>query len=543
VDVASQHWQLNSSRRELWESFVTVVDEVRPRAFLMENVPDIALTGDQEIFRNVVSGAELAGYRVHARIIYAWQYGVPQLRPRLFIAGTRIGYAAPLQWPEPLYTEQESAPSLIEAIGDLPPLEGGWREEWQARSAYAGPESRYQREMREWLPVNPEELHDHITRTVRGDDRETFDLMRSNNLKYHQLDEDRRRYRVTSRAQREGRVHKEGGKEHSFGNKYNILDPGQPCITITAHMSKDGYWYIHPFQNRTLSIREAARVQSFPDGFRFHGTPSNRFHQVGEAVAPLVATALGGSLLRSVTGKDSRIECLKTGEIRSSLLSWYSDDSSGSQLPWASQREGGTEIPEELRAWRVLLGELSVASIKSEKEQNQRWKTVINRWADHERFLGESPRGRRMFLRANRIEKNEVLLHQIAIQLREGLPWSEWVRRDLDGLGRDRIRQCLAMVGITADRSCSVGLGRMVGRIMGDPDIEATSSRQLRELNLGLILGGDPDGRIYRAAVAVADRWCTPKPQCEGLSGGSDQPCPLCVPGLCSFALAAGPAD
>ena len=57
----------------------------------MENVGDIAQTGDQEIFRGIISRAEKAGYRVDARLIYAWQFGVPQLRPRLFIAGTRIG--------------------------------------------------------------------------------------------------------------------------------------------------------------------------------------------------------------------------------------------------------------------------------------------------------------------------------------------------------------------------------------------------------------------------------------------------------------------
>jgi DNA (cytosine-5)-methyltransferase 1 len=55
VDVADQHRRLNEGRRELWESFMTVVEDVRPRAFLMENVPDIAMTGDQEVFRNVVS--------------------------------------------------------------------------------------------------------------------------------------------------------------------------------------------------------------------------------------------------------------------------------------------------------------------------------------------------------------------------------------------------------------------------------------------------------------------------------------------------------
>jgi DNA (cytosine-5)-methyltransferase 1 len=534
-DVAGQHWQLNSSRRELWESFMAVVEDVRPRAFLMENVPDIALTGDQEIFRNVVSCAEAAGYRVHARIVYAWQYEVPQLRPRLFIAGTRIGYSSPLVWPEPQFSDQESAPSLLDAISDLPSLEGDWWEEWQKRDQYEGPSTSYQQLMRDWLPVGRQELHDHITRKVREDDKATFQLMRATGKKYHELEDEHRRYQVTSRAQREGRIQKESGKEHSFGNKYNILEPDQPCLTITAHMSKDGYWYIHPSQNRTLSIREAARVQSFPDGFRFHGTPSNRFHQVGEAVAPLVGFALGSALLGAVQKEETDSDWLQPEDVRSALLTWYSTEGGGSQLPWARQKENGDEIPETLRAWRVFLGELIVANLNPD-QQMPFWMRLLSRWPTHEGFLADPEPNRRRTFRSLQLEKVEGLLHQVAIELREQLPWSEWVRRDLAGLGRDRIRQCLAMVGITADRSCSVGLGRLVGRVMGVEQFADSGSRQLRELHLGLMLGGDPDGRVYRAAVAVADRWCGPDPSCEGKKGGEEQPCPLSGIGLCEYA-------
>lgn len=535
-DVAGQHWELNSSRRELWESFMTVVEDVRPRAFLMENVPDIALTGDQEIFRNVVSRAEGADYRVHARIIYAWQYGVPQLRPRLFIAGTRIGDSSPLQWPEPQYADQETAPCLMDAISDLPPLEGDWWEDWQVREAYKGPVTAYQQLMRDWLPVNGVELPDHVTRKVRGDDRDTFQLMRATGKKYHELEDEQRRYQVTSRAQREGRLQKESGKEHSFGNKYNILRPDEPCITITAHMSKDGYWYIHPSQDRTLSIREAARVQSFPDGFRFHGTPSNRFHQVGEAVAPLVGYALGQALLRAVEETQSSGDWRQPEEIRTALVNWYSTEAGGSQLPWVKQKENGEEIPEPLRAWRVFLGELMVSPMKPAQQQCF-WKRLLGRWPDHETFLEDPEPSRRRTFRSLQREKIEGLLHQVAIELREELPWSEWVRRDLEGLGRDRIRQCLAMVGITADRSCGVGLGRMVGRVTGIEQLADSGSRQLRELHLGLMLGGDTDGRVYRAAVAVADRWCGVDPLCEGGNGGDQKSCPLCDLNLCHHRL------
>ncbi|MEA5442085.1 DNA cytosine methyltransferase [Cyanobium gracile] len=535
-DVAGQHWELNSSRRELWESFMTVVEDVRPRAFLMENVPDIALTGDQEIFRSVVSRAEASDYRVHARIVYAWEYGVPQLRPRLFIAGTRIGYSSPLQWPEPEYSDQGSAPSLMDAISDLPPLEGDWWEEWQTREHYDGPSTAYQRLMRDWLPVERKEVYDHITRKVREDDKCTFQLMRSTGKKYHELEDEHRRYQVTSRAQREGRIQKESGKEHSFGNKYNILRPDEPCITITAHMSKDGYWYIHPSQIRTLSIREAARVQSFPDGFRFHGTPSNRFHQVGEAVAPLVGLALGKALLRAVDDSEASSDWRQPEDIRTTLVCWYSAEPGRSQLPWARQKENGDEIPEVLRAWRVFLGELIVASMKPAQQQ-QFWKRLQSRWPDHEAFLADPEHSRRRAFRSLQLERFEHLLHQIAIELQENLPWSEWVRRELDGLGRDRIRQCLAMVGITEDRSCSVGLGRMVGRVLAIDDLVHSSSRQQRELHLGLMLGEDSEGRVYRAAVALAERWCGVEPVCDGNRGTDEEPCPLAS--CCAFNMGA----
>jgi DNA (cytosine-5)-methyltransferase 1 len=527
--VIDQHRQLNEGRRELWESFLTVVEEVMPRAFLMENVPDIALTGDQEVFRGIVSRAEAAGYRVHARIVYAWEYGVPQLRPRLFIAGTRVGYAAPLQWPEPVCTSIEEAIPLEDAISDLPELLGDWWEQWGEHSSYAGPRTPYQQLMRNWLPVMDDELLDHITRKVRGDDLETFQLMRETGLRYHELDDDQRRYSVTRRSAPS--TSDPDNREHSFSNKYNILKPHEPCLTVTAHMSKDGYWYIHPKQNRTLSIREAARVQSFPDGFHFHGTPSNRFHQVGEAVAPLVGAALGGALLEAVLDSEPHEEWTDPNAVRDELVRWYREEGGDALLPWARQRENGVDLPDSLKAWRAFLGEFLVSRLPVQRQQTF-WPQLMNRWPDHEAFLDDP--NRRRTLRSFSFEGLEALLEEVAIQLKDQLPWSQWVRNDgLAGVGRDRIRQCLAMVGITADRSCSTALGRLVARVRNLPELETEKSRQLRELNLGLMLGGDQDGRIYRSAVAVADRWCGSQPQCEGARETDERPCPLHHAGLC----------
>ena len=524
-----QHRQLNEGRRELWESFLTVVEEVMPRTFLMENVPDIAQTGDQEVFRGIVSRAENAGYRVHARIIHAWEYGVPQLRSRLFIAGTRIGYSAPLQWPNPVCSSVEQAVPLEDAISDLPPLIGDWWEQWGEQGDYAGPQTQYQELMRNWLPLTEVEIPDHITRKVRGDDLETFQLMRETGLRYHELDDEQRRYSVTRKSPPTS-INTDT-REHSFRNKYNILKPNEPCLTVTAHMSKDGYWYIHPKQNRTLSIREAARVQSFPDGFLFHGTPSNRFHQVGEAVAPLVGAALGGALLEALLDGEPHEEWSDPKAVREELLRWYREEGGDSLLPWARQRENGDDISDSLKAWRAFLGEFLVSRLPLQRQQTF-WPQLITRWPDHDVFLNDL--NRRRTLRSFSFEGLENLLEGVAIQLKDELPWSQWVRNDsLAGVGRDRIRQCLAMVGITADRSCNTALGRLVARVSNLQELECEKSRQLRELNLGLMLGGDEDGKIYRAAVAVADGWCHQVPQCDGKPGASSYMCPLNASNLC----------
>src|SRR5213078_103641 len=81
-----------------------------------------------------------------------------------------------------------------------------------------------------------------------------------------------------------------------FSDKYKRLEWNELSRSITAHLAKDGYWYIHPDQDRTLSVREAARIQTFPDWFRFAGEPSLRYRQIGNAVPPLLAERIADAL-------------------------------------------------------------------------------------------------------------------------------------------------------------------------------------------------------------------------------------------------------
>jgi DNA (cytosine-5)-methyltransferase 1 len=135
-------------------------------------------------------------------------------------------------------------------------------------------------------------IFDHIVRPVREDDAVIFRSMKPGD-RYRDVDPRYRRYEL-KRAQRDGRYH--------FADRYYKLPWDQPCVTITAHMAKDGYRYIHPDseQPRTLSVREAARIQSFPDHFRFAGYRTSRFRQIGNAVPPLLAEAVACSIARAI---------------------------------------------------------------------------------------------------------------------------------------------------------------------------------------------------------------------------------------------------
>ncbi len=509
-EVVDQYNSLNEGRRDLWESFLTVVEDVKPNAFLMENVGDIAQTGDQEIFRGIINKAENLGYRVDARLIFAWQYGVPQLRPRLFIAGTRIGECSPFKWPDVFCESQKDARTLNDAISDLPPLVGDWLENWQDNHSYQGPLNDYQKEMREWLPVESETIPDHIIRKVRTDDLETFKLMREKGLKYEDLSDDQRRYEISSRALRDGEVVEKTKDQKSFSNKYNILKADEACLTITAHMSKDGYWYIHPEQNRTLSIREAARVQSFPDGFVFHGGPSNRFHQIGEAVAPLVGFRLGKSLFEALKGKDDFEVDQKRISHRQSVLDWYEEQVDNEvSTPWTKRKNDKGELfSDKQRAWNVFVGEIIFAKSKcSYSEKVQDYKKITTYWPDHLSFLNPSLVALRhkKFRGWQRLEKLENDLSKIAERLSEDHDWSDWVRfDDLKNISRDWIRHCLGLIGITTDRSCSTATAKLVAKLMSIPEKNILASRVLREINLGLLVGEDNGGNIYKALVACA---------------------------------------
>ena len=140
---------------------------------------------------------------------------------------------------------------------------------------------------------------------MREDDKLAFEMMTSD-TKYSDLPAHLQRYR-----------------SDIFNDKYKRLDENDLSRTITAHIAKDGYGFIHPRQSRTLTVREAARLQTFPDDFRFSGPPSAAFKQIGNAVPVRLGENIGKSVLDSLERNTSKpYDSIATSETLAKSVSY-----------------------------------------------------------------------------------------------------------------------------------------------------------------------------------------------------------------------------
>jgi DNA (cytosine-5)-methyltransferase 1 len=325
-------------RRDLWEAFLDVIERSTPKAVIMENVPDMALDRGMVILRTMIERLEAMGYTVEERVVDTWRYGVPQFRQRLILVA--LARHVTFEWP----AEAGERVTVSNAISDLPEVEGGWRPSngdgtdpvasgW---SPYDGPRTDFQREARRNVPPgSSNRIYDQITRPVREDDAVAFAQM-GPDTRYSELASDLKRYR-----------------DDIFDDKYKRLDPDDLSRTITAHIAKDGYWYIHPWQDRTITVREAARLQTFPDEVRFAGPPSAAFRQIGNAVPVLLGQRIGEAvreaLDRGVRSNDS------TAVVARELALWF-EDHPPVRVPWLTAGNRWQVIQAEL-LWGRLAGD------------------------------------------------------------------------------------------------------------------------------------------------------------------------------------------
>jgi DNA (cytosine-5)-methyltransferase 1 len=268
---------LHDPRNKLYRRFVDYVAHFRPPVCVMENVPGMMSIEGRSVVEAIQQNFEDTGYRMTVALVNARWFGVPQDRRRLIFIGTRKDVplrinAADMEDFAVHFREGmlglPGETTLRQAIGDLPFITHGAGEDPLLYHKPAGRISRYAMLMREGSNGL---LLDHVCRWHNRQDREAFRLMREGGV-YHDLPQRLKRYR-----------------DDIFKDKYKKLVWHRPAWTITAHFQKDVYTHIHPSQPRTISVREAARLQSFPDSFRFAGNVGERYRQIGNAIPPLMA--------------------------------------------------------------------------------------------------------------------------------------------------------------------------------------------------------------------------------------------------------------
>ncbi|MGN6254931.1 MAG: DNA cytosine methyltransferase [Solirubrobacterales bacterium] len=307
---------VDDRRNQLVFHFFRLISALRPRYFVMENVPGMATGGHASILKRLISEFEEIGYRFPEgkayRILNAADFGVPQERRRLFLIGSRedqglahppspsVRPVAKRSSEEPTEPEEENelerGPSVDDAIGDLPNLNrfpslltsDEVRLPAEKVGAMEVAASGYARRLR-GIEVDPDDFsHPRIW------DRELL----TGSMRTAHTPKSVRRFKATRPGETEP------------VSRFYKLDPDGLCNTLRAGSGSERGAFtsprpLHPHLPRVLSNREAARLHSFPDWFRVHATKWHGFRQIGNSVAPLVGRAAGAAVMKAL-GKQPR---------------------------------------------------------------------------------------------------------------------------------------------------------------------------------------------------------------------------------------------
>jgi len=289
-------------RNILFMEVVRITKVLRPRIVLLENVPDITIVkvnnGDinGHVPELLKENLENAGYHTYTVCINAKDFGIPQTRKRLFFIGLenqqdvnfttmRVNLAEEFEHNKP--------PTLKETIEDLSPLKQGEGNELTILSdfRYSQGESLFVKFVKRKTKI----LYHHLARKHNEDDMKIIRALKPGENYVTLL---KRKPEVV-----DGRKHKIYSK-NNFHDKFYRLTP-EVSRTIVAHLAKDGNSFIHPWQDRSLTVREAARIQSFPDDYIFMGSRSSQFIQIGNAVPPLLAKTFARFFRELLEKKDN----------------------------------------------------------------------------------------------------------------------------------------------------------------------------------------------------------------------------------------------
>lgn len=293
--MANRQKLINDPRNSLYKKFVEIIDLAKPSFLVMENVKGMLPYASQ-----VVDDFKSIGYVSNYRLLNAKDFGIPQNRERLIYVGIKKGVSKnPEKTIEQIFSDINShkvhfQTPMKEALWGLRKLVARAK---RGDTSVESIESGFTKDVvvgrtkpNDYiLRINhgktPEFIFNHKARYNNARDLEIFRLLPPGEKSDHESIEHIMPYKSRS---------------HIFKDKYHKLHPDRPSKTITSHMKFDCNMYIHPYEARGITPREAARIQSFPDDYVFEGSYTRWYAQIGNAVPPLLAELIAKSILKNL---------------------------------------------------------------------------------------------------------------------------------------------------------------------------------------------------------------------------------------------------
>jgi DNA (cytosine-5)-methyltransferase 1 len=347
---------LNDSRSQLYKRYLEYVRELQPMAILMENVPDMLNYGGANIAEFVCQDLEQFGYRCKYTLLNTAFFGLPQMRERMFLIAVHNSVEGDISFPVPthfielprgyngsrnvalkhidlnnpahfeslqLSRELPVAVSARDALSDLPVItehlttrmiRGIKKLNHEVPYGLKIPANSYQRQMRNWPGYAASEGVTACVTRILPRDYQIFRIMEAGDQYPQAIEHAEKLLKAKLEVMNiTSETHPEEYKQirksiippydaSKFPNKWRKMEPDMPSRTLMAHLSKDCYSHIHydSHQARTITVREAARLQSFPDGFEFSGAMNAAFRQIGNAVPPLMSEKLALTILNLI---------------------------------------------------------------------------------------------------------------------------------------------------------------------------------------------------------------------------------------------------
>ncbi len=272
---------MDDPRNHLYKYYVEFLERYKPKMFVFENVPGILSANNGSYLNLIFDAVKSVGYDLEYRVLNSKNFNVLQDRKRVII----IGWQKPLKLTYPSFEENPCCNKILDDLfSDLPTMKSGQGS--FGKTFYKSKATKYLIESK--IRMENEFTTQHISRPNNENDLEIYKIA----VKKWINENKRLNY-----AELPNRLIKHSNT-NSFTNRFQVVNHNGVSHTIVAHIAMDGHYYIHPDekQNRSISVREAARIQSFPDDYHFESSRTAAFKQIGNAVPVLMAEGIANKI-------------------------------------------------------------------------------------------------------------------------------------------------------------------------------------------------------------------------------------------------------